>query len=254
MRLLLVALAMLVAAAGASASALFNQLAKEYQDHGGVALVAGDAAFPVKLEAGVIAAKNVLPGDIDLYLYLFRKEFGKYPATLFPLVGLKRVVFCRDLTFKGAARAAVADSEHGALYLDVRSGVYSSAYRHKVVHREFFQLIAAASRDGSGDAGWVALNPAGTLYGRGKPVAPGDNAGAVITHPTAGFINAIAQTSVDEDKAQIFANLMVNDLKTRLLLRQDTVLVAKIQLLKEQLRQFCKEADASFWQRVEQDF
>jgi hypothetical protein len=254
MRTLLLFLLFALMVTGGRAAVPFDELAQEYRAHGGVELVADGAVFPVKLPAGPLTARNVARVDLDLYLLLFRKEFGKYPAELFPLAGLKRIVFCRELAFKGQMRTAVADPDNGVLYLDVRSGVFPPSYRRKMIHREFYRLIDNASRDGSGDAGWVALNPPGTLYGSGKVYPPGDNPGSVISHPTAGFLNVNSLSSVEEDKAEIFANLMVNDLKTRLLLRQDDVLVAKIQLLKQSLQQFCGKADAMFWTRVGKDF
>lgn len=238
----------------ARGSVLFDQLQQEYHAKGEIELVAGSAEFPVAVVAGQIAGKNVPKSDIDIYLYLFRKELGKYPAELLPLVGLKRVVFCRELSVGGQVRAAFADGENATLYLDVRSAVYSETYRRKVIHHEFYHFIDQASRSTPGDPDWVALNPEGFLYGSAGAAVQGDNKGSLITHPTAGFLDTNALASVVDDKAEIFANLMVNDLKARLLLKQDDLLRTKVQRLKDTLGQFCKQCDEAFWTRVAKQF
>ncbi|MEI6106426.1 MAG: putative zinc-binding metallopeptidase [Opitutae bacterium] len=254
MRISLLILTVLLAAGGASGSALFDELKQDYQDRGGVELATGHEPFPVALAAGSITGKNVPNSDIDIYLFLFRKEFGKYPGDLFGLAGLKRVVFCRELGLSGQARAAIGDSETGTLYLDVRSAVYSESYRRKTIHHEFYHLIDTASRDTPGDADWVALNPKGFVYGSATPITPGDNKGAQLTHPAPGFVTGYAMTALAEDKAEIFANLMVNDLKLRLLLKQDEFLQTKVARLKKTLQEFCPKADAAFWANVAKQF
>lgn len=254
MRRLFSLAAIFLAATLARGSVLFDQLKLEYHGKGEVELVAGSEPFPVTLAAGLVAGKNVPKSDIDIYLYLFRKELGKYPAELFPLVGLKRVVFCRELSLAGQARAAFADGETGTLYLDVRSGVYSETYRRKIIHHELYRFIDQASRDTPGDPDWVVLNPEGFHYGASGAAVPGDNKGSLVTHPTAGFIDTNALASVIDDKAETFANLMVNDLKLRLLLKQDDILRTKVQRLKDGLAGFCKPCDEAFWTRVAKQF
>jgi len=253
-RRLWLVIAFFLAAAWLRGSVLYDQLKQEYQGKGGVELVAGSEPFPVTLGAGVVAGKNVPKSDIDIYLYLFRKEFGKYPAELISLTGLKRVVFCRELSINGQARAAVPDGENNTLYLDVRSGIYSETYRRKIIHHAFYRLLDEASHDGPGDADWVALNSPGFHYGSEGPVAEGDNKASLISHPAPGFLNSWAMSAVEEDKAEIFANLMVNDLKTRLLLKDDEILRAKVRRLKDTLALFCRPCGEDFWARVVKQF
>jgi hypothetical protein len=254
MRLPLFILSLLFTTGGVAGSVLFKELKQDYQDRGGVELTAGHEPFPVALSAGSLTGKNVPNSDIDIYLFLFRKEFGKYPGDLFGLAGLKRVVFCRELGLNGQARAAFGDIENGTLYIDVRSATYAETYRRKVIHHEFYHLIDAASRDKPGDADWVALNPDGFKYGAEGAATPGDNKGAQITHPVPGFVNAFALVALVEDKAEIFANLMVNDLKVRLLLKQDAILQAKVTRLKVSLHEFCPKLDEAFWTKVAKQF
>lgn len=63
----------------------------------------------------------------------------------------------------------------------------------------------------------MALNPGGFSYGVRGAVTPGDNKSAQITNSAADFVNAYAITSRVADQAEGLANLLVNDLKVRLL-------------------------------------
>ena len=254
MRLLWFVAFFVLPVAGLRGSVLFDQLKEEYSRKGGVELAAGTESFPVTLAKGVVAGKNVPKSDIDIYLYLFRKEFGKYPAELITLTGLKRVVFCRELSLNGQPRAALPDGENNTLYLDVRSGIYSETYRRKVIHHGFYRLLDLASHDGTGDADWVALNAPDFHYGSAGAVAEGDNKSSLVSHPAPGFLNSWSMSAVEADKAEIFANLMVNDLKTRLLVKQDEILRAKVQRLKDMLALFCRPCGEAFWANVAKQF
>lgn len=229
----------------AQGSQLFEQLRQEYQAKAGVELVAGEETFPVASSAGQITGKNVLSSEIDLYLYLFRKEFRKYPKEFLALIQLKRVVFCRDLAVDTQPRAAVADWDHGTLYVEVRSGLYADAHRRKMIHHELFHLEDFADDGVLGrDPEWVALNPPDFYYGGELKL---DQKSTSPSHPSPGFFSPYARVSVAEDKAETFAHLMVYDVKVTLLLKQDSVLGQKVQQLKQELATFCPQMDAPFW-------
>ncbi len=238
---------MLALAAGLAArgSPLFDQLKAEYQAKGAVELVAGDETFPVASSAGQITGKNALSSEIDLCLYLFRKEIGKYPKEIFPLMQLKRVVFCRELAVDSQPRAAVADWDHGTLYVEIHSGIYADNHRRKMIHHEIYHLIDFADDGVLGrDPDWVALNPPDFFYGGDTKL---DQKTTAATHPSPGFISTYARLNVAEDKAETFASLMVYDVKVQLLFKQESVLGGKVQQLKQELAIFCPQLDAAFW-------
>lgn len=243
-RLALVWFALLAVAA--HGSPLFDQLKKEYHEKSGVELVAGDEPFPVRTAGDEIKGVNMRQSDLDLYLYMFRKEYGKYPPELLRASGLRRIVFCRDLTYNGRPKSALAIYDNLTIYLDVRSGVHSENFRRKLMHHEFYHMVDFADGGVGPDAEWAALNPPGFAYGAGD-----DGAGSAdVTHPAPGFTTRYSQVSITEDKAELFSNLMGNDLKLRLLVQQDGFLSAKVRQLKAQLKQFCPQADEAFWARV----
>lgn len=66
--------ALVTAVGAARGSELFDQLKKDYREKAGVELVAGTEKFSVKTERDQIEGTYANAGDIDLFLYMFRKE------------------------------------------------------------------------------------------------------------------------------------------------------------------------------------
>ncbi len=242
--------ALVMAAGPARGSELFDQLKREYLDKAGVELVAGTEKFPFVTEHDRIDGVNANPGDIDLFLYMFRKEFGKYPPELLRLSGLKRIVFCSDLLHGGGRRSGVAVSDNATVYLNVRSGVFSERFRRKLMHHEFFHIIDFASFGLYEDTEWEALNAPGIAYSPATATAAGHGPSSDVTHPAAGFLTRYSMADAREDKAELFSNLMFNDLQARDLVKRDNVLAAKVALLKARLLKFCPQLDDGFWARA----
>jgi hypothetical protein len=243
-------LGFLIAAGAARGSELFDQLKKEYREKAGVELVAGTEKFPFKTEHDLIDGVNANAGDIDLFLYMFRKEFGKYPPELIRLSGLKRIVFCSDLLHGGQRRSGVAISDNATIYLNVRSGVFSERFRRKLMHHEFFHMIDYASFGYERDTQWEALNAPGIIYNAATANAAGHGPSSDVTHPAVGFLTRYAMADSREDKAELFSNLMFNDLQARDFIKRDAVLTAKVALLKARLVKFCPLLDDGFWARA----
>jgi len=56
---------------------------------------------------------------------------------------------------------------------------------------------------------------------------------------------------VEEDKAEIFAHMMVEGSYVTRRAARDDVLAAKVERMKELLEKFCPEMNSEFWKKVE---
>lgn len=229
----------------ADALAELGKIAKAYE----IEIVAADPLFPVRTTHGMIAGKAAGGDELRDYIRLFAPEFGLYPRELVRRSRLKRVVLCGELSFAGQRRNAIPDYEHDTLYLDVSRGAYSRPYLRKVIHHEFFHIIDFRD-DGSvyQDERWVALNPAKFQYGSGGRDAQDLNETSVLTDKFPGFLNHYSTTAVEEDKAELFANLIVETAYVEGRAKEDRILAAKVEGMRELLSKFCPEMDGSFWQ------
>jgi hypothetical protein len=189
--------------------------------------------------------------EIRRYAGLFAEEFRLYPPAAIRRAGIARVVICKDLAFGGQRRGAIPNFSDSTLYLDAVRGMYIPTYLRKVLHHDLFHMIDY-SDDGElyTDKEWEALNPKGFHYGHGGKSAQSDAMSSVLTSRDPGFLNSYSKTGVEEDKAEIFANLMVAPAYVARRCRTDPVLRAKVAAMKRLLARFCPEVDERFWLRV----
>lgn len=214
-----------------------------------VEFVTTNPKFPIKTLHGLIEGKAADSKDMESYLPIFLAEWQLYPPELIRKTGLKRVILCGDLSFAGQRRGAIPDFEHNDLYFDVKRGRHNELYIRKVIHHEFYHIIDLRD-DGLlyADERWAALNPPGFKYGAGGKNAQGDATVSLITDAVPGFLNKYSMTGVEEDKAEIFANLVVNGPAIEKRANVDKVIASKVTRLKETLTAFCPQVDARFWE------
>jgi hypothetical protein len=225
------------------APASLSALAKKYN----IQIVTRD----VQLASDRIRATACTPEELNRYTDLFVKEFGVYPPDVIRRAQLERVVLCKDLSYGGQLRGAIPDFESKTLYLDAVRGFRNPTYVRKVIHHDFFHMIDYRD-DGNlyADKEWEALNPAGFHYGTGGANAQDDPMSSVLTDRTPGFLNSYSKTGVEEDKAETFANLVVEPAYVERRAQTDRVVRAKVAAIKRLLTRFDPKADDEFWIRA----
>jgi hypothetical protein len=240
--------------AGAAGSALFEQMSAQYRQDYGIELVAESETFPVAESGGVIDGRNAGPKNVDMVLYFLRKEFGKYPAEVIRASGVKRIVFCRELKARGNRIAGLALENTGTIYMDSSTEVGDEAHRRRTLHHEFFHFLDYAMHPGgdlTDQPAWVAAGAPNPSYGGTGGAQPVPN---WASHPAPGFVSNYAMKALPEDRAELFAAIMTNNLTVRLLLQKDKYLAAKLQVLKDELKAFNPQLDEAFWTRTAKNF
>ncbi|MEQ1893599.1 MAG: hypothetical protein ABL998_13730 [Planctomycetota bacterium] len=216
-----------------------------------VEIVATDPVFPVKITHGVIDGKQAERVSLESYVPLFAEEFSLYPPALVKRSKLKRIVVCDKLSFEGQLRGAIPDYENDTLYLDAKRGDYDKSYLRKALHHEYFHVIDFQDDwRVYDDAGWAALNPAGFKYGDGGVSAQGMAETSVLTDKYPGFLNHYSTTGVEEDKAEVFCNMIVDPAHVEERAAKDPVIRAKVERMRKLLATFCPDVDEKFWERV----
>jgi len=245
------ALFLSVVALVAEASPLFDQMSEQFKRDYGIQLVAENETYPLGGPGGHIDAKNTGERNGDMVLYFLKKEISKYPAELLRASGVKRIVLCRDLKHSGRLVAGVASSANASIYVDSTAQVGDEAHRRRTLHHEFFHFLDHAEhpKDMTTNTEWKNLNAPGVNYGSAAPAQkPGQFNWA--SHPALGFVSDYSLTAIPEDRAELFAGLMTNNLTLRTLLQRDPYLAAKTKLLKGELQRFCPAADEAFWAKT----
>jgi hypothetical protein len=233
--------------ARAAALAELSKVAKAYN----IEIVTNDLKLPVQTTYGAIEGQQAAQQELENYAGLFVEEFTLYPAALVKRAHLKRVVLCNEVAFAGQRRNAVPDFEHDTLYLDVSRGAYNRSYLRKVLHHEFFHIVDYRD-DGSvyKDEQWAALNPPNFKYGSGGRNAQDMPDTSLLTDKYPGFLNHYSTTGVEEDKAELFANMLVEPAYVESRMKKDAVLRSKVMLMRRLLAGFCPDMNDAFWDKL----
>ena len=154
--------------------------------------------------------------ELKTYAALFIDEWAKYPKAWIRVSGVTTIAFVKDLVVSGSARYAMPDPVGKALYLDVGAADTSPAndydYARGVVHHEFdhdieYDLVGTYGR---ADPEWTSFDPAGFEYGSGGSSWYDGQSHENTVHPEDGFVDAYAQTGIEEDKAETYSYLFVD--------------------------------------------
>ncbi len=226
-----------------------REIAERYK----VEIATSNIAFPVKTIHGLIEGKEATSESLEKYQNLLASEVNRYPTSLIRSSKIARIVLCEELVFDGQRRNAIPDFEHDVLYLDVKRGDYNKQYQRKVIHHEFFHLIDYKD-DGSvyADKSWAALNPLDFQYGSGGRNSQNDPTSSVLTDRFPGFLNHYSTTGVEEDKAEMFANMMVAPKHVASRSEDDPVIKSKLNAMKSLVQKFCPEVNEEFWKQSSQ--
>lgn len=214
-------------------------------------VVTHEPKFPVRITHGVINGAEADKADADTYAAIFAVEWSLYPAELVRRTGLKKVVFCKDLSFEKQLRTAVPDFENDVLYLDVARGRHDDLYVRKVIHHDFYHIIDLRD-DGRlyEDERWAKLNPPNFKYGPGGAKLQ-DDPTVTIPRDDPGFLNRYAAAGIEEDKAEVFAHMMVEPKVVAARAEKDKYVRAKVERMRELVAEFSPKAGADFWATVE---
>ncbi|MBA4192375.1 MAG: hypothetical protein C0467_30770 [Planctomycetaceae bacterium] len=245
---LLVALGGTTSAQPRPSSADFPSLGKKYS----IDLVTRTPKFPVKTGHGPIDGAEADRKEAESYAAIFAFEWSLYPPELVRKTGIKAVVFCKDLTFDGQKRTAIPDFEHDTLYLDVSRGRHDDLYVRRVIHHEFFHFVDLKDDNHLyEDERWVKLNPPGFKYGPGGAKLQNDPTVTTTGKDDPGFMNRYAAAGVEEDKAELFAHMMVEPKVVAVRVEKDRYIRAKVERMRELMSAFTPRIDRDFWSAVE---
>lgn len=214
-------------------------------------VIVQNSEIDVPISGGKISASAAANAGQQRYVQMVIREFRIYPRQFIKAARLKRIVICSKLAFNGQLRAAIPDFASGTLYLDQNRGAGSGNYQQAVVHHEFFHLVDFQD-DGIvyEDTHWKTLNASRFSYGSGGASVQQDSGQSGFRKPTNGFLTKYSTAGVEEDKAELFAHLIVSPKVVANAVESDQILDQKVATLKALMQRFCPELNERFWKKV----
>jgi len=207
--------------------------------------------YPLRTTGGTVTGKKPSQEQLENYLPLALSELRKYPDAFVRKLSLKKVVIAEELQFGEQKRAAIPDFQNAILHLDPEEGCHSKHYQRTVLHHEIFHIVDLKD-DGElyEDQKWKALNASEFQYGNGGKNARGNDQWQ-LDDALQGFLNKYSMSGVEEDKAEIYCNMIVRPTEVRKRLSADPILAKKVKKMKEILRSYCREMTDAFWKSIE---
>lgn len=151
---------------------------------------------------------------VENYLELLEKEYAKYPADYFDVIGVRTIVLGNNLKYSQQNRAAVPDPYRHSLFFSV-DGAYGNStevYLVHVLHHELNHCAEYAKWENMNYKWdkWKKINPLFFRYiGSGADAYNNLNIDwYIMDHPRKAFINLYSTTAQEEDRSEIVALIM----------------------------------------------
>lgn len=184
------------------------------------------------------------------YLKLLQHELNKYPKTFLQRAGVKRIVVCKGLSSLGYSACGFPDPGGKAVYYNYTA--FNNAYSRKTIHHELYHMIEAKFNRNIyyKDPDWAKLNSKDFKYGKGGRKFKWDESNSNKPfHSKTGFVTAYATSALEEDKAEVYAALFVEEISACLhdWIKEDEILKNKVNYMKDFLLQCCDGMTSDFW-------
>jgi hypothetical protein len=219
-------------------------LAEQY----GLQIIWDSQQYPVATRYGTIDGAVPAKKLVNDYVPVLTAEIKRYPVDMIEAAKLHRIVLGHKLTFNGREVNGLADFKPNTLYLDVERLAAEPEQMRKCIHHEFFHIVDYMNWTLTGDSDWERLNPSGFSYRGGGRFARDHPQAYTFSDTRPGFVNVYATTAAEEDKAELFAFLMVRYNLVKGRAARDKVLRAKVEYLKKLVAGLSKEMGDEFWE------
>ena len=194
--------------------------------------------------------------ELHRYMVKFDEEFDKYPERFLRKTKLRGIAFASDVILEegGQKRTAIPDYSEEILIFDYKRGDHGDTYQRHVMHHEFYHMIEEEFNKSAywKDPHWNKLNNGNSIYGNGGAGVQHLSDMSIFNHPSTGFVTKYAMSSIEEDKAEVFAALFISDEYKKMMewSRDDKVLLSKIQYMKNFLKSIDSEFTEEYWKRL----
>jgi len=176
------------------------------------------------------------------FLTILEQEMYKYPLGFFDKIQLRYIILLKRFFYSEKPLEGLYGFNKNAIFLDFyRKGNQELSQRH-TIHHEIFHMIdfQAEIKLKKKDSQWETFNLENFQYGQKEKFQRNTKRKYFISRGQKGFITPYAMTSVKEDKAEIFACLMIKS-QNKILhqwMQDDDILKNKVSYIKNYVAPF----------------
>jgi hypothetical protein len=199
--------------------------------------------FTDATRAGAVTCTPTPAEDIARYASLVENELAVYPTRFLEGAGVGFVALCRDVSESGRRHSTMGLVGGRTVLLDTAQ-YRDEGYFRASFHRALFRVIDGLEH-GGGDAEWLALNAPGSAYARTDKYVTDPVAAAGSGGP--GFVTETARESPEDDKAETFRLMLLDNRAVERVAASDAVVERKVRLLQKRLLARSNAFDSAFW-------
>ncbi len=195
-----------------------------------------------------LSFKAVDETQARIFVDLLSSELAVYPPSVIHGSQVERIVLCNGLHAnhnRVAGLATMGLFMVDTLFLDAADMTRGWDYARKAFHHELFHAIDYHDDIWRYlDTDWFHLNSEGFQYDR---MLCKDFNEACMRQ---GFVSTYSMTSIHEDKAEVYCNLIVDCARIEARAEQDPVLARKVERMKDLIQSFDHQMNSEFWRMI----
>ena len=205
------------------------------------------------------SAEDPAEADVARVAAFIARELRQYPDGFLRRAEVNGIVLVRDLFVRedGGARGAAAFIFEDRLFLDVplAARAIQAGTRVRFIHHLIWHRLDERAGTMWQDPEWEALNPPSFEYGvysRGGVHETRAGSGSLSTdYP--GFLNLYSTGNLPDDKAEVYAYMMVIHSWLSERTQQDEYLRGKVAVIKTRLAALDRNFNEDFWNLIDAD-
>jgi len=177
------------------------------------------------------------------YLMMLREELRKYPECFYQKTGLDGIALVKRQFYDSRPLEGLYQRNTRIIVIDFLRNRGHGIKQRLNVHHELYHMLESQNGLAWRFRDWENINRPGFSYQTQKNLQPGANPVNYFAPPVPGFVTYYAMESPAEDRAELFAALMI-DSQRRVVhrwLERDTVLRQKVHALRAAVIALCPE-------------
>jgi len=184
------------------------------------------------------------------FLKILEEELGRYPSRFFEFSQLQQIYLVEKCFHHDRPMEGLYNDRDRVILLEIARGSNPIRQRHNIHHELFHMMERSVQRMVRLDEEeWSKLNKDHFVYGQPSRYKESES---FSSPPREGFATVYSLTSPQEDRAEIYACLMVRS-QNRLLSKwmgSDPILKQKVEYIKRFIVAYCPEMDERYWDRL----
>ncbi|HOY09977.1 MAG TPA: putative zinc-binding metallopeptidase [Candidatus Omnitrophota bacterium] len=184
-------------------------------------------------------------GALVKYLILLQEELRRYPECFYQKIRLEAIVLVKRQFYDSRPLEGLYQRNTRIIVFDFLRNQEHVIKQRLNVHHELYHMFESQNGLAWRFRDWESMNVPGFAYHVPETLQPGGNPVNYFAPPVQGFVTYYAMKNQAEDRAEIFAALMIASQRRVVLrwIKNDPVLREKVNILRAEVIGLCPDME-----------